>query len=56
MPARLQLVGNPIKAGAAQISQDDDYAARMLVNAFAGFVGMLVMAGQWMLACLASMP
>jgi hypothetical protein len=41
---------------AAKIGEaDDDYRSRMLASALiAGFVGMLVMSGQWMFTALAS--
>jgi hypothetical protein len=47
----------PIKAMAARISEGcHDYRSRMFANALvAGFVGMLVMSGQWMFTILASM-
>jgi len=46
----------PIKALMPQTSQcDDDYRARMFTNALiAGFVGVLVMSGEWMLTILTS--
>jgi hypothetical protein len=44
------------KLMAAQVSEaDDDYRSRMFASALvAGFVGMLVMSGQWMFTVLAS--
>ena len=41
---------------ATKIGQaDDDYRSQMLASALiAGFVGMLVMSGQWMFTALAS--
>ena len=46
----------PMKAIAAQISEGDlDYRSRMFTSAILfGFVGMLVMSGQWMFTILAS--
>jgi hypothetical protein len=46
----------PIKAMMPQtIRGDDDYRSRMVANALVGgFVGILVMIGEWMLTILTS--
>ena len=47
---------NATRVAAAKIGDaDNDYRSRMLASALiAGFVGMLVMSGQWMFTVLAS--
>ena len=58
--SRLQILTiarkGPIKAMMPQtIRGDDDYRSRMVANALVGgFVGMLVIIGEWMLTILTS--